>query len=76
MLPERVRRELLRELVDAATLLLEGLKEKDAAKIAQSMSDARAARSGLSDGYVCDMSRAFDEIESCMRAHKIPKVVA
>jgi hypothetical protein len=66
MLSERARREVLAELIGAAERLLHALRESDPTEIAASLSDAGTARANLNDGYVCDMSRAFDEIESCI----------
>ena len=68
MLPERARRGLLRALVGAANRLLAGLDKQDASAIAEALADARHTRDELNDEYVCDMSKAFDDVEACMRA--------
>jgi hypothetical protein len=68
MLPERVRRALLRDLLDAAERLLVGLKERDGDKVDQALADVKSARVALDDGYVCDMSKAFDAVHSSVGA--------
>jgi hypothetical protein len=68
MLPERARRGLLRALVGAANRLLAGLDKQDASAIAEALADARHTRDELNDEYVCDMSKAFDDVEACIRA--------
>jgi hypothetical protein len=56
----------LRDLLESAERLLVGLKEQDGPKIEEALASARSARATLNDGYVCDMSKAFDRVEACI----------
>jgi hypothetical protein len=61
MLSERERRSLLRELLAVADRLLTAntLTPED---VALAETDAQGVRSRMTDGYVCDMRKRFDEL--------------
>lgn len=67
MLPERARRALLRDLLDAASRLL-AAAEGDKATITQAMLASESLRAEMNDGYECDISDHFHAVYEKMRA--------
>ena len=67
MISERARRALLGDLVAAGDRMLGALKRGEQGERDEALRAVDVARATLADGYVCDMSAAFDKVEAAAR---------